>query len=118
VVVSDIDQRGGLETVALGTGGLRFVRADMTRPDDVRRLIASAEPRILVNNAGGGGNIPPHVPDAGPERWGATLDLNLRGPMLATQLAQEPMRRYGRGTVVNVASTAGLGLGPYQSPAR
>lgn len=36
--------------------------------------------------------------------------------MLATQLALEPMRRAGGGVVVNVASIAGLGLEPYQSP--
>jgi NAD(P)-dependent dehydrogenase (short-subunit alcohol dehydrogenase family) len=36
--------------------------------------------------------------------------------MLATQLALEPMRGRGGGAVVNVASTAGLGLAPYESP--
>ena len=71
---------------------------------------------MLVNNAGGGGHVPPHFPDASPAQWGATLDLNLRGPMLATQLALEPMRAAGGGAVVNVASTAGLGLAPYVSP--
>lgn len=36
--------------------------------------------------------------------------------MLATQLALAPMRRAGGGAIVNVASTAGLGSEPYQSP--
>ena len=80
------------------------------------RLIDSTAPTILVNNAGGGGHIPPQFPDADPHRWGATLDLNLRAPMLATQLALTPMRRAGSGAIVNVASTAGLGSEPYQSP--
>lgn len=44
------------------------------------------------------------------------LDLNLRAPMLATQLALAPMRRTGGGAIVNVASTAGLGSEPAQSP--
>ena len=82
----------------------------------MRRLISAAEPTILVNNAGGGGHIPPHFPDASPAQWGATLDLDLRTPMLATQLALEPMRRAGGGAVVNVASSAALGSEPYQSP--
>jgi len=47
---------------------------------------------------------------------GATLDLNLRAPMLATQLALAGMRRDGGGAIVNVASTAALGSEPYQSP--
>jgi NAD(P)-dependent dehydrogenase (short-subunit alcohol dehydrogenase family) len=46
----------------------------------------------------------------------ALLDLNLRGPMLATQLAPEPMGRAGGGAVINLGSTAGVGLGPHVSP--
>jgi NAD(P)-dependent dehydrogenase (short-subunit alcohol dehydrogenase family) len=119
VVVADIDPVGGEETVAAiaaGGGHARFVRADMRAADDVEELVRSADPQILINNAGGGGHVEPHFPDASPAQWGATLDLNLRGAMLATQLCLEPMHRAGGGAVVNVASTAGLGLGPYQSP--
>jgi NAD(P)-dependent dehydrogenase (short-subunit alcohol dehydrogenase family) len=36
--------------------------------------------------------------------------------MLATQLCLEPMRRAGGGAIVNVASSAGLGLGGHPSP--
>jgi NAD(P)-dependent dehydrogenase (short-subunit alcohol dehydrogenase family) len=123
VVVADVDEPGGQDTVrAVEGGGGRacFVRADMTDDDDIARMIASARDwggglHIVVNNAGGGGHIPPHYPEATPAQWGATLDLNLRGPMLATQLALDAMRADGGG-VVNVASTAGLGLAPYQSP--
>jgi NAD(P)-dependent dehydrogenase (short-subunit alcohol dehydrogenase family) len=116
VIAADIDERQGRRTVAEAGGRMSFQRADMTVPGDVRRLIASSQPQILVNNAGGGGHIPPHFPDASPEKWGATLDLNLRGPMLATQVALEHMRRAGAGAVVNIASTAGLGPEPYDSP--
>ena len=70
---------------------------------------------ILVNNAGGWGPTA-NYPYASPLQWGSTLDLNLRAPMLATQLVLEPMRRRGGGAVVNVASTGGLGLAPYESP--
>ena len=55
---------------------------------------------ILVNNAGGGGHVEPHFPDAEPDQWRATLELNLGGAMLATQLALDPMRRAGTGVVV------------------
>jgi NAD(P)-dependent dehydrogenase (short-subunit alcohol dehydrogenase family) len=116
VVAADIDERQGRRTVAEADGKMSFQRADMTVPEDVHRPIASSQPQILVNNAGGGGHIPPHFPDASPEKWGATLDLNLRAPMLATQLALEYMRRAGAGAIVNIASTAGLGPEPYHSP--
>jgi NAD(P)-dependent dehydrogenase (short-subunit alcohol dehydrogenase family) len=124
VVVADVDARGGAETVRAieaGGGRARFVRADVRVEEDVRTMVASADagrggPQILVNNAGGGGHIEPHFPEPDPEDWGATLDLNLRGAMLATQLSLEPMRRNGGGVVVNIASTAGLGFRPYHSP--
>ena len=97
-------------------GDARFVKADLTVADELRRLIDEAAPTILVNNAGGGGHIPPHFPDATPDEWGATLDLNLHAPILATQLALARMRQAGGGAIVNVASTAGLGSEQYQSP--
>jgi NAD(P)-dependent dehydrogenase (short-subunit alcohol dehydrogenase family) len=118
VVVADVDERGGAATVArIGGKKARFVRADMLAPADIDALIdGAAGLRVLVNNAGGGGHVPPHFPDATPAQWGATLDLNLRSAMLATQLALEPMRRAGGGAIVNIASTAGLGSAPYGSP--
>lgn len=85
VVVADIDRDGG-ERSAREIGG-RFVRADMRSPEALRALISDAEPQILVNNAGGGGHVAPHFSEAEPDDWGAMLDLNLSGPMLATQLA-------------------------------
>ncbi|HYI20600.1 MAG TPA: SDR family NAD(P)-dependent oxidoreductase [Solirubrobacteraceae bacterium] len=114
VVVSDVDAAGG-ERTATECGG-RFVAADLTRDGDALRLVAAAAPAILVNNAGGGGHVPPHFPDATPAQWGATLDLNLRAPMLATQAALPHMRAAGAGAVVNVASTAGIESTPYTSP--
>jgi NAD(P)-dependent dehydrogenase (short-subunit alcohol dehydrogenase family) len=124
VIVADIDERRGGRTVdAIEAAGAQtaFVRTDMTSERDVAEMIAFARgwhggPQILVNNAGGGGHIEPHFPDATPAQWGATLDLNLRGPMLATQLVLDAMRASGGGAVVNIASTAGLGHAPYQSP--
>jgi NAD(P)-dependent dehydrogenase (short-subunit alcohol dehydrogenase family) len=124
VVVADIDERSGRETVGAieaNGGSAAFVRADMTSDDDVAGMLTFAEewgggPQILVNNAGGGGHIEPHFPDATPAQWSSTLDRNLRGPMLATQLVLDRMRARGGGAVVNVSSTGGLGYRPYQSP--
>jgi NAD(P)-dependent dehydrogenase (short-subunit alcohol dehydrogenase family) len=114
VIVADVDEEKGAETAA-AVGGT-FVRADVTDPDDVRAMVAAAgdDLALLVNNAGGGGHIPPHFPEATLEQWSATLDLNLRGPMLATQLAIAAMP--DGGAVVNVASTSALGDEPYWSP--
>ena len=48
--------------------------------------------------------------------WNAVLDLNLRAPMLLTQLCLEPMRRAGGGVVINIASSGGIGYAAYGSP--
>ena len=59
-------------------------------------------PAILINNAGGGGHLPPHFPEATIEAWTHSLALNLRAPMLATQHMRAACR-----SIVNIASSAG-----------
>jgi NAD(P)-dependent dehydrogenase (short-subunit alcohol dehydrogenase family) len=122
VVVSDIDPVGGNETVhriEAADGRAAFVRGDIRVGDDVEYMVAFAEQTfggvdILVNNAGG--TWRPHFPNCTPEHWNAALDLNLRGPMLAIQVALEAMRRRGGGSVVNISSVAGLGYAVHDSP--
>jgi NAD(P)-dependent dehydrogenase (short-subunit alcohol dehydrogenase family) len=90
----------------------RFARVDVTDDIALSTLIAEARPDVLVNNAGGGGHIEPHFPEASPEQWGALLDLNLRAAMRATQLALA----HGAQSIVNIASVAGIEQGPQRSP--
>jgi NAD(P)-dependent dehydrogenase (short-subunit alcohol dehydrogenase family) len=115
VVVVDVDEDGGRRTCESIGDLARFVRVDMTDDDAVTDLMA-CQPQILVNNAGGGPDLRPCFPEAPAARWSASLDLNLRAPMLTTQLALEPMRQLGGGAIVNVGSTGGLGFGPHSSP--
>lgn len=122
VVVADVDRAGAEATadaIEAQGGHAAAIEADVTDDDHVRRMIAFAGrdgggPHVLVNNAGGWGEA--NYPDATPGQWSATLDLNLRAAMLATQLALEPMRAAGGGVVVNIASTAGLGSDAYAPP--
>jgi NAD(P)-dependent dehydrogenase (short-subunit alcohol dehydrogenase family) len=122
VVVADVDGDGGATTVRSieqAGGRAAFVHADVTALPDVRRMVETAEVRfggldILVNNAGG--TPRPHFPAAPTEHWSRTLDLNLRGPMMAIQQAIEPMRRRGGGAVVNISSVAGVGFEAHDSP--
>jgi NAD(P)-dependent dehydrogenase (short-subunit alcohol dehydrogenase family) len=122
VAVNDVDESGGAETVRLieaADGKAAFVRADVTQEEQIQAAIAFAVSTfggldILVNNAGG--TPRPHFPDAPVEHWSRTLDLNLRGPMLAIQHALPEMRRRGAGAVVNISSVAGIGWKPHSSP--
>lgn len=115
VVVADIDASGGMQTCDSIGAKARFVEIDLRDDDAVVDLMA-CQPQILVNNAGGGPSLRPCFPEASVERWSASLDLNLRAPMLTTQLALAAMRQAGGGAIVNVGSTAGLGFGPHVSP--
>jgi NAD(P)-dependent dehydrogenase (short-subunit alcohol dehydrogenase family) len=49
--------------------------------------VGDVRPQILVNNAGGGGHIPPHFPEARREDWQRIITLNLLAPIWATQEA-------------------------------
>ena len=93
--------------------------AELRLVDSRARDLGGAD--LLVNNAGGWTEGEAQWPDAPVAAWSRTLDLNLRAPMLLTQLFLAGLgRRRGRsdGTpaVVNIASSAGVESGPYGSP--
>jgi NAD(P)-dependent dehydrogenase (short-subunit alcohol dehydrogenase family) len=116
VVVADV--AGGPATTE-GGPEVAFVRADMRVAADVERAVSRAlslhgRLDVLVNNAGRWGAA--NYPAASAAEWQATLFLNLVAPMLATQLALEPMRAHGGGAVVNIASSAGVEWDAYGSP--
>ena len=121
VVVADLDERGGEETVRrieTGIGRAAFVLADVAAERDVRGMVAAAEQRfggldVLVNNAGGAPE--PYFPEADPGHWGRTLDVNLRGVMLGIHFGVRAMRGRG-GAIVNISSMAGVGFEPYEAP--
>jgi NAD(P)-dependent dehydrogenase (short-subunit alcohol dehydrogenase family) len=121
VFAVDVDERGRDLVDELLTSGAEasFFRADVTNEQDVVAAVAYAKRRlggldILVNNAGGYDE--PVFPDAPVPHWSRTLDLNLRAVMLAIHHAVPVMLGRGGGAVVNIASSAGLGLAPHRAP--
>ena len=122
VVVADIDHEAARRVAGeiAGAGGTASpVRADVTRDADAAAIVDHTREEfggldILFNNAGGYER--PVFPDAPVEHWTRTLDLNLRGVMLATHHALGAMMDRGARAIVNVASTAGLGLDPHPAP--
>jgi NAD(P)-dependent dehydrogenase (short-subunit alcohol dehydrogenase family) len=120
VVVVDVDEAGGRETVASieqAGGNAAFVRADVTSDADVRAMIDFAERTyggldILHNNAGTTTG-PPRYPETPVEQWSRIVDINLRGVILGTQFGIQAMRKRGGGCIIQTASLAGIiGFGP------
>jgi NAD(P)-dependent dehydrogenase (short-subunit alcohol dehydrogenase family) len=110
IVVSDIDEEGGLETVRgieRNGGRAAFFQADVRKESEVKRLVSFAEATfgglsVLVNNASA-----PHG-DASMDSWMGSLETDLLGAMYATRWAIEAMRRGHGGAIVNIASISAL----------
>ncbi len=120
VLIADRDGAAARQSAAdLGDGDLAVipVECDVTDDRQCAQLVARAGdlggPHVLVNNAGGwsGGE---QFPAAEVAAWSDAVALNLRAPMLLTQLCRPAMA--GGGVVVNVASSAARGSDPYGSP--
>ncbi|HVS32708.1 MAG TPA: SDR family oxidoreductase [Thermoanaerobaculia bacterium] len=109
VVVADRNRETG-SAVASELGGL-FVELDVTNSGGVRGAVESIAADlgridILVNNAGiSWGERPETMPL---EKWQRVLDTNLTGAFLFAQAAGRIMLEARRGSIINVASVAGL----------
>lgn len=123
VVAADLDgtaAQAAAESVrASEAAAAHGLEIDVGVDVDCERLVDFARelggPHVLVNNAGGW-TSGEQFPKAAARDWSATLDLNLRAPMLLTQLCLEPMVAAGGGAVVNIASSGGIGYAAYGSP--
>ena len=87
------------------------VAADVSVPADVAVLARTVEERfgrvdVLVNNAGIA--LIMKAEDTTVDAWRRVLDVNLTGPFLLSQAFGRSMLAAGRGSIVNVASIAGL----------
>jgi 3-hydroxybutyrate dehydrogenase len=92
----------------------RYIRADMSKPEECRALIAeSGACDILVNNAGIQHVAP--IEDFPTDQWDRIVAINLSSAFHTTAAALPLMRKAGWGRVINVASAHGLTASPYKS---
>jgi len=87
------------------------IRADVAEEADVERAARQVEERygradVLVNNAGVSFIRP--AEETGTAEWRRVIEVNLTGPFLLSRVFGRIMLRQGEGSIVNVASIAGL----------
>lgn len=115
VVVSDVHEDGGTETVELvrrADGDARFVRADVSNADDVDALIrrtieAYGRLDYAFNNAGIEGALATTA-EYPREAWDRVLAVNLTGVWLCMRAELRQMQQQGGGAIVNNASILGM----------
>ncbi|MCU0625724.1 MAG: glucose 1-dehydrogenase [Gemmatimonadaceae bacterium] len=116
VVVSDIDEQGGEETVRAiaahdGAPEAFFMRADAASAQDHEALVAATTERfgalhVACNNAGIGGELSP-VAEKTLDGWRRVIDVNLTGVFYAMRAQLPAMLAAGGGAIVNMASILG-----------
>jgi NAD(P)-dependent dehydrogenase (short-subunit alcohol dehydrogenase family) len=114
VVVSDIDDSGGQETVAdikKAGGEALYVHADVSKPEECMTLIGESLARydrldFACNNAGIGGEQNP-VAQLSVQGWNRTISINLSGVFYCMRYEIQAMLKNGGGSIVNMASILG-----------
>ena len=99
-----------------GGTAISFI-ADVTDRPAMEQVVTKVEDQfgvvdILVNNAA---VITPLGYDweVDAEAWWRTMEINVRGPFLCTQIVLPGMMARGKGRIINITSGAAYGLHPY-----
>ncbi|RDL50667.1 D-beta-hydroxybutyrate dehydrogenase [Ensifer sp. M14] len=106
------------EVGALTAATVIYHPADMTKPEEIADLIATAEKRfgsvdILVNNAGV--QYVEKVEDFPVEQWDRIIAINLSSSFHTIRAALPGMKANGWGRIINIASAHGLVASPFKS---
>jgi 3-hydroxybutyrate dehydrogenase len=110
---------GYVAELATASGGrASYSGADMTRPDEIRAMVANCTaqlgaPDILINNAGIQHVAPiDEFPD---DKWDSVLAIILSSAFHTTKSALPGMKAKGWGRVINTGSMHSLVASPYKS---
>ena len=114
---ADIDANVA-DLIRTSNAGALHSPADMTKPDEIRAMVADCTsrlggPDILINNAGIQHVAP--VDEFPDEKWDAVLAIILSSAFHATKAALPGMKAKGWGRVINTGSVHSLVASPYKS---
>lgn len=123
VSISDVQEKEGwavAESIRKKGGEAEFFLCDVSQPGQIRSMIAGTVNRFgrldfACNNAGIEG-VSASTADYDEDEWDRVININLKGAWLCMKLEIPEMLKQGGGSIVNIASIAGL-VGFPQSPA-
>jgi NAD(P)-dependent dehydrogenase (short-subunit alcohol dehydrogenase family) len=114
VVLAEMDAEAGRETEVecREIGEVVFIAADVSKEEDVRRLMEETERRfgrldVLVNNAGIAMYFETPPEELTLDMWNHVISVNLTGQFLCAKYAA-PLLRKSRGSIVCIASTRAM----------
>lgn len=111
VVIGDIRDDLGEELVEELGPDARYLHLDVTSYADWETSVQTVTDvfgglDILVNNAGLGDFLP--LEEYPFESWDRMIQLNLTGTFYGIRSVISPLKKSGRGSIINISSTAGL----------
>jgi len=116
IVISDI-LADELDKTAqsLSSDSVATCTGDVTKFDDVKKMVDETvkfggKIDVLINNAGI--DPPGNIVDIEIDLWKKILDVNLNGPFYCMKAAIPEMIKLGKGSIVNIASLAGVRVIP------
>jgi NAD(P)-dependent dehydrogenase (short-subunit alcohol dehydrogenase family) len=113
VLLVDLDEAPLRQAVTtLGAERASFVRADVTRPEDVERYVRAAVERyggidVFLNNAGIEGAVKP-ITEYPIEVFDRVIEVNVRGVWLGLRSVIPEMAKRGGGSIIITSSVAGI----------
>jgi NAD(P)-dependent dehydrogenase (short-subunit alcohol dehydrogenase family) len=120
VMLSDRDSAAGeaaAHAITQQGGRAEFVACDVTKGEQITAMVdatlaAFGKLDCAVNNAGIGGSLA-LTHEQTEEMWDLIMNINLKGVWLCMRAQLPPMLQAGKGSIVNLASLAGLIGFPY-----
>jgi NAD(P)-dependent dehydrogenase (short-subunit alcohol dehydrogenase family) len=118
MVLTDVNEPALKEVLdqITGLGGTAVMKiTDVAIEQEVKSLIdfalkTYANVDIVVNNAGIGGLLF-NLEDQSADEWHRVYDVNVMGPVYTTKYIVKHMKERGSGSIVNIASVAGVRSG-------
>lgn len=97
------------------------VQCDISEENQVKMMVEevynkAGTPDILINNAGVPTKKPTEVTDYSTSEWDQIMNVNLRGTFLCSREVLKYMREKKSGTIINMASIAGIKAAPDVAP--